>query len=284
MKKSTPIIVTVAKIIKLLLLCAIFIVSLVYIMFTLFLYFTQDKYIFYPQPLNVQTTSIFKQYSNVDDISIKTPDDNVLNGWLIKSTKFGKAPLVIYFGGNSEEVSDMFSTANQINDKTWALINYRGYGSSSGSPSEKSLFNDSLLIYDYLQARKDVDNQKIIVFGRSLGSGVAVYLAQNRQVDRMILVTPYDSMTNIAQNNYPLIPVQFLLKNKFDSLSRVNDIKVPVLALAAGDDATIPLANTQRLVNALGEKCEFKIIPDTGHNTISNNDLYLDYLNQFLDR
>ena len=100
-----------------------------------------------------------------------------------------------------------------------AALNYRGYGRSEGAPSEAAISADALLVYDRLAGREDIDAERIVVFGRSLGSGVAVPLAARRPVHAVILVSPFDSLRRIAKKTYPFVPVPTLLRHPFDSLA-----------------------------------------------------------------
>lgn len=256
-----------------------------FLIVVLFFYFNQDKLIFFPQQISQETiTETSKGYENIENIKINTQDGNILSGWLVKNSKLKKSPLVIYFGGNAEEVSHMIRESDKFNEWSLALINYRGYGLSSGRPSEKNLFDDATAIYDYYAKREDIDNKKIVAMGRSLGSGVAVYLGTNRPVEGLILVTPYDSMTSLAQSNYPFLPVSLILKHHFDSTSRASGIKIPMLALVAGNDTTIPPVHAKHLVDKWGGKSTIKIIEGANHNSISSSAVYWDYIKDYLSQ
>src|SRR5262249_35639515 len=150
------------------------------------------------------------------------------------------SPLVLYFGGNAEDVSWMLRrVAQQTPGAGWLLVDYRGYGASEGTPSEEALSADAIQWFDY--ARHQLDAQRIIVFGRSLGSGVAVQLAAARAVDGVILATPFDSLTNVARHHYPFLPVSLILKHPFDSLARAPYIDAPLLCLVAEHDQVVPM-------------------------------------------
>lgn len=156
----------------------------------------------------------------------------------------GMAKAVIYFGGNAETVArNARSYTDLFPDYTIYLVNYRGYGGSTGSPTEAALYADAKAIYDSIQDR----HQQISIIGRSLGTGVATYLASVRAVDRMILVTPYDSIEEVAYGRYPIYPILFLLTDKYDSAARVRDISAKTLIILAEHDVVIPLENSRRL-------------------------------------
>ena len=140
-----------------------------------------------------------------------------LRGWLLRAAGREPAPLLIYFGGNAEEASWVLSELAHIPGWSALVVNYRGYGQSEGAPSERALFADALALYDQAIKRLDIEPHRVVAMGRSLGTGVATYLASQRPIAAVILVSPYDSLVSIAQRAYPFLPVRLLLKHRFDS-------------------------------------------------------------------
>lgn len=251
--------------------------------FMIVLYSNQEKMIFFPQTISQSALGeIKKRFNNVEDITIKSNDGTQICGWLAKAHRAGKPPLLMYFGGNAEEVSYLLAELDNFEGYSLALMNYRGYGLSRGKPGEKALFGDAIAAYDYFSQRDDVDNENMVVMGRSLGSGVAVYLAQNRPVKGVILVTPYDSITSVAHEQFPYLPVSLLLKHHFDSVSRAPFIKAPLLALVAGQDDIIRPHHAKRLVERWGGPYTLKLLDNAGHNTIDSHSLYWPSIKQFL--
>ena len=226
----------------------------IYLLFAAFLYVYQRKLIYYPMPVDPQFSA---DEINIDNRGI------LLHGWVLNP---GKPRAVIYFGGNSEMVThrrEYFE--NVFSDYSVYLINYRGYGNSRGSPSESGLFSDALVIYDELIKRHD----SITAYGRSLGSGVAVYLAAMRPLEKLILLTPYDSVAAVAQRIYPLFPTRYLIRDRFDSASRADDIDVPVLIASAEHDREIRLPHTLALKQSINPNLvEYQMIGGAAHNDI----------------
>lgn len=185
---------------------------------------------------------------------------------------------LVYFGGNAEDVSaNLASFASAFPGHSLFLVNYRGYGGSTGDPSESALVADANAIYDHLHARYP----EVSVMGRSLGTGVAVQLAAAREVPRLVLVTPYDSLANVAGAHFPMFPVAFLMRDRYDSASRARAISAPVLAVIAGDDEIIPRARSEALVNSFSQSQVRVILLDGAtHNSI---DLYPGYLRAVAD-
>jgi pimeloyl-ACP methyl ester carboxylesterase len=191
------------------------------------------------------------------------------------------APLVVYFGGNAEEVSWMIEDAlTRTPGVAWLLTSYRGYGASGGSASEAAIFADALAWHDY--AVKDLKPGKVFVLGRSLGSGAAVYLAAERPVSGVLLAAPYDSMVEVARHHYPWLPVSLLLKHRFDSASRAPGIRAPLLCLVAGSDEIIPPARARRLYDAWAGPKRWVALEEAGHNTTDSHPMFWQNVTDFL--
>ncbi|MCK5237388.1 MAG: hypothetical protein KAR06_10410 [Deltaproteobacteria bacterium] len=238
------------------------------------LYLFQERFIFHPQPITkTNLDHIEKQFPDIERITLNTYDGVKINGWLLKDKVHDTPiPAIIYFGGNAEEVSWMLEKKESFKDRALILFNYRGYGESDGKPSEKHLFDDSLLIYDYLTTRGEINSNEIAVMGRSLGTGVAVFLASQRQVSRIILVSPFDSITAVAQRRIPFAPIGLLLKHKFESVERAPEIKIPLLAFIADDDTTVPPSHTLKLLDSWGGDHDVIVVTSADHNSILDRD------------
>jgi pimeloyl-ACP methyl ester carboxylesterase len=253
--------------------------------FVLYPYFMQERLIFYPQELAQEKLLHIRQaLPEAEEVRLAAPDGVALHGWYVKGRGTGPSPLVIYFGGNAEEVSAALPEAAGYAGEGWSvvLMNYRGYGLSGGEPGERELFGDAEFIYDEFARREDVDAATVAVMGRSLGSGVAVYLASVRPVAGVVLVSPFDRLKSVARGHYPFLPVSWLLKHPFDSLSRAPNVTVPLLALVAGEDRVIPAEHSLGLAEGWGGDYTLRNIKGEGHNTISRNPLYREHIVDFL--
>jgi hypothetical protein len=240
------------------------------------MYFAQDSLLFFPQPLAGSP----RVARPVEPIAVEREEGVKVRGWLVK-TAHPRAPLIIYYGGNAEELSWQM-TEPWPAEWSLALVNYRGYGESDGNPSEAALFADALVVFDALVRRPDVDPTRIVLVGRSLGSGVAVYVAAERPVAAVVLVSPYDSMTALGQRHYPWLPVGLLLKHPFDSESRAPRIHAPLLAIAAGRDRIIPPAHSRKLAEAWGGPKRFVEFGEADHNDISGAPQFWPAIDGFL--
>ena len=253
------------------------IVAAVVVAVPLTVYLMQDKLIFQPRPIaEAERETIAARHPDVVDTFLQAPDGTRLHGWYIRS-KPG-APLVLYFGGNAEQVSWMLDEIpRRETGAAWLLVDYRGYGASGGTPSEQSLESDARAWYDHFAAT----NKRIIAFGRSLGSGVAVQLAANRRLDSVILIAPFDSMVEVGKRHYPFLPVGWLLKHRFDSLSLAPKIETPLLCIAATHDEVIPAEHAKRLYDAwAGPKKWLELA--ASHNSIDGHPDYWPSIVSFL--
>jgi uncharacterized protein len=242
-----------------------------------------EDLVYYPQPLPPGANeAIIARHPGVEELRFERPDGIVLRGWLAPGS--GEAPraLVLYFGGNAEEVSWMLDERGVFGDWDLALVNYRGYGLSGGKPSEAKLFEDALAVYDALAKRTDAKGSRMVAMGRSLGSGVATYLASQRPLAGVLLVAPFDSITAVGQRHYPFVPVRFLIGTLYDSLSRAPQIHAPLLMITGGRDQVIPAAHSERLFEAwAGPKRAVKI-PNAGHNDLQDFEAYWQAIGAFL--
>lgn len=257
---------------------------LVYILAGILMFFFQERLIFHPQPISkAAIRHIERNHPEAQAISIVMKDCTEVKGWLVRGSA-NAGSLCIYFGGNGDEASNMIDQAGRYPDWSFALVNYRGYGESDGSPNEKKLCSDALQIYDYFSTRQEVESAPIVVMGRSIGSGVAVYLAENRAVDGVILTTPFDSVLNVAQEKLPIYPIRFMLRNRFDSLARAGSIEQPVLIITAAKDKLIPPGHARKLADRWSGKVFMQEIPGKDHDSVVTSDQYWQSISDYLDR
>ena len=243
------------------------------------IYFLQERLIFFPQPLSgAERAEIERHFAQVKQVVLRAPDGKTLHAWVMPAPG---APLVIYFGGNAENVAWMIPEAQKhAPGVAWLLVDYRGYGGSEGAPTEAAIGADALQWYDYAAA--ELKPARISVFGRSLGSGAAVYLASQRKVSRVVLVTPFDSLIEVAKRHYPFLPVNLMLKHRFDSISRAPTIAAPLLCIAAQRDEVVPAVHARRLYDAWGGPKDWVELGEAGHNTTDSHPLFWQNVASFL--
>lgn len=242
----------------------ILITLLIYVIILVLVYFQQENLIFYP------TRAQHKPKDKTVLGYTFATNDTQLNGWIVNAD-FMDNGILFYYGGNAE---DIFYSIDQFTSLPIAtlMVNYRGYGSSRGKPSEHAFFADALAIYDDISSK--FSPEKTYLMGRSLGSGVASYVAGTKEVDGVILVTPFDSLEHLARRQFPFLPTGLLLKHRFNSTSHIQKNKAPVLIIYGGKDRTVPPQRTEQLLHSLRGKKEILFIKEAEHNNI---DLFPEY-------
>jgi pimeloyl-ACP methyl ester carboxylesterase len=254
------------------------IVLVVAVGFPLLMYLIQDRLLFFPQPLDAgRRAEIRKRFPAVEEVFLES-ENQQLHAWHIKGD-----PLLIYFGGNAEEVSWMIEEARaRTPGAGWLLVSYRGYGASEGSPSEASISADALRWHDFVVEKEKP--RRVVAFGRSLGSGAAVYLASQRKLSAVILVTPFDSLVEVAKHHYPMLPVSLMLRHRFDSAQRAPTISAPLLCLAATRDEVIPASHARKLYDAWAGPKRWVALEEAGHNSTDSHPLFWQNVTDFLAR
>lgn len=242
--------------------------AIVYLAVCVYVYLNQRAFIYFPQRGVL--------YTGEKPIEIRS-GEITLRGWVLNE---GCDEAVIYFGGNAERPEAGIPDFKRIfSSQTVYLINYRGYGESGGSPSEEGFYADALAIYDHISQ----NCTKVSVIGRSLGTGVATYLAVERDVDRLVLVEPFDSMVSIARAAYPFFPAGLMLKDRYDSAGRAGSITSRTLFIIAGKDEIIPRWSTEKLISEFDrEILEVVVIEEATHNDIGSFPQYYRVLGEFV--
>jgi uncharacterized protein len=238
--------------------------ALLYAALCITLLFRQRSLIYYPRRASVgPETNLLR---------LATPEGDVLvSEWPQKGPR-----ALLYFGGNAEFVGASLPTlANAFPDHALYGMYYRGYGGSAGSPTEGALRHDALALYD----RVSREHPQVTIMGRSLGSGIAVWLASQRPACRLILVTPFNSLQELAAALFPYLPVKLLLLDKYESWRFAPAVTAPTLILGAEKDEIIPSASTRALVSHFRrDLVTFSVMAEAHHNTISDHPQYVELL------
>lgn len=247
----------------------ILILIIIYLVIGVYLYFFQKDFIYYPTEKIKHSYDVKTFYIDNEkiDLIVLNPD---------------KEKAILYLGGRSESViqtADIFK--NIFSEFTIYLLNYRGYGSSSGEPSQEALYKDARVVYDFIQSY----HKNISIIGRSLGTGIATYLSSMKEPDKLVLVTPYDSILHMAQDKYPIYPIKYLLKEKFNSDEYSRNIKnVPTLIFLVDGDLIVPYKYSISLINAFDSKqVNVYMVNNTTHKDVINTLEYQEKLKKFLE-
>jgi len=236
-------------------------VATIYASICLAMFVFQRSLLYYPQPRAVTAPE--------STMALHVPGSE-----LVVTVRPHSGPkAIIYFGGNGEDVSSNLEGFSQaFPDHALFLLHYRGYGGSSGHPSEQANNSDAIALFKNVYAK----HTEVAVIGSSLGSGVAIRLASEIPASRLILVTPFDSIEEIAAAEYPYLPVKLLLLDRYESWKYAPGIAIPTTLIAAQNDEVIPRASTEKLFARFPSGvASMRIIEGVGHNDIGANSEYI---------
>jgi fermentation-respiration switch protein FrsA (DUF1100 family) len=241
------------------------VVSAGYVCALLMLFFAQRAFLF-PVPTVARTAPQEAGFPEAEEHILTTADGEKIIVWHVPA-KPGR-PVVLYFHGNGDYLAGFFGRFRQIiADGTGIVaLSYRGYAGSSGQPSERGLLQDAAAAYAFTTARYSAD--KIVAWGSSLGTGVALALAAEQPVGRVILESSYTSIADVAASAFWFAPVRLLMRDQFRSDEHIARVKVPLLFMHGGRDLTIAIAFAERLFELAQEPKQFVRFPEGGHNDL----------------
>jgi len=221
-----------------------------YLIVTLIMYVFQRKLLYYPN-INSQIISDGLIHS-FENINIKTKDNINLKGWF--HLKDLKKKTILFFHGNAGTLGDRIYKLNFLGnlDVNFLIIAWRGYSGSSGKPSEFGLYQDAKSALNWLNS-KGITDDKIVLYGESLGTSVAIEVGQNRNFAGIILEAPFTSMIDIGKKHYPFFPVKLLLKDKYVSKNKIKNIKSPVLVMHGKEDKIVPFYMGKKIYDLANE-------------------------------
>tara|TARA_Y100000296_G_scaffold31032_1_gene35989 strand:- start:9529 stop:10323 length:795 start_codon:yes stop_codon:yes gene_type:complete len=234
-----------------------------YIGICAFMFFRQEQLLF---PAHFAPKSPSENFA-----TFKTADGTLLESKTFLS-KNKKAPNLVLFAGNAQNAllaaEVIWNSFNQrLNVYT---INYRSYGNSQGKPTEENIFADSLAFTHHI-AENYNNNAPVYLMGISLGTGVASYVASQKKVDGLILMTPFDSIEKVAAGQYPFLPVKYLIKHRFDSAYHIQTVQAPVAIIRAGEDEVIAKSRTDALVEHIPNLAHDYTVPAMAHTEVLEN-------------
>lgn len=214
-------------------------------------------------------------------IQVKTKDGLLLNAWYKRAKP--KRPTVLVLHGNAGNIGTRAPLARLLMQYGYGvlLLEYRGYGGNSGKPDEQGLYLDAEAGMQYLE-KHHVDQSQIVIYGESLGTGVATYLAYvSKNACAVILQSPYTTLAALARYHYPWIPITPW--DKFDSISHIRASKVPVLILHGTEDKVVPFEEGQALFQAANEPKKFVVLENRGHSHLWSP-VFLSQVSTFIDK
>jgi len=255
---------------------------IVYVMVVGILWFMQDDMLYHRSsgaPMLNDPVLLPKR----EIVCLTSADGLNLRSWYFRAAR-EDMPTVVFFHGNAGDIGNHLPFAKFLIEAGYGLlaVEYRGYGGNPGSPDERGLIADGRAAFDFLAAQ-DIPDSHIVLFGESLGTGVAVQLAAEHEVRAMILRSPYTSMADIAAIQLPYLPARWLVRDRFDSLAKIGLSKAPLFVFHGANDTLIPLALGRELFDAASEPKTWLTVDGTGHNDVQTPEAeraVLDFLSQ----
>ncbi|WP_041658427.1 alpha/beta hydrolase [Asticcacaulis excentricus] len=213
------------------------------------------------------------QVPGIKDVHLKTPDGAVLRAWYLPPR--GQAPVFLFLGGKGASLGDHMGRYKRMAQKGegFLALAYRGFSGSTGKPTEDGLFMDGLVAYDWLK-KAGYAPQQIVIHGHSLGSGVATYVATQRPAKGLILEAPFTAASDVAQDIYPYVPVQWLMLDKFANRDRIGFVHMPILIVHGDRDTIVPFAQGERLYALAPQPKTFKRMAGEDHSTLTRAGVY----------
>jgi uncharacterized protein len=205
---------------------------------------------------------------NVEAVTFTTGDGLVLNGWFLPSLRSPPWFTVLVFNGNAGNRAYRAPLAAALRSQRLAvlLFDYRGFGDNPGTPTEAGLMADGRAALAHLLGRADVDGTRLVLFGESLGTAIAVQIAGEHPPAALILRSPFVSMIELGRFHYPFLPVRWLLRDRFASIDRVRSLRCPLLVVAGEGDRIVPVSQSRRLYEAAPAPKTLVVLPGADHN------------------
>jgi uncharacterized protein len=255
-------------------------IALVYFVIILFVYFYQRSLLYHPSENNYSNNKINFSY---EEIFIEADENIKLKSWFIEKD-LKKFKTILLFHGNAGNLFNRVYKLNELNklDLNILLISWRGFSGNKGKPNEKNLYHDAGVAVKWLNSR-GVNNKNIILYGESLGTGVATELGKSNMFGGIILESPFTSIAKAAKIYYPYLPINLLLKDRYDSIEKIQSIVLPILIMHGKKDNIIP----QKMGLELFEKAndpKFSYFPENDDHMMEYNDVLLNNIKLFINR
>lgn len=250
-----------------------------YIAFAMVLFFAQGRFLF-PAPKGGEPPML----PNVTSVDIQTEDGEVLNAWYGPATR-ETCPTILFFHGNGSRVDLDWWRYRRVLDRGFGILalSYRGYGHSTGKPSEKGMRRDADAAWAWLESEANLQPGEIVIHGHSLGSGVATQLAARQTPKALVLESPFYSLASVAQKHAPFLPVHLLIRHKFNSHDFISEVDAPILMVHGTEDRVVPMDQSERLFESAGQPKRRELISGGDHNTLVRDGLYEDHVWPFLE-
>ncbi len=241
-----------------------------------YLYQSQGDLVFSPQKMDFAEREKFAQH----EIAIFRGNES-LHGWFINRTEVKNTPLLVIYGDSDQEISQYLQRIEKMNNISALLVNYRGYGESSGEPTQNYLIGDALDILDQIAVDNEIEFKDVVVYGHGLGTGVATVISHYRDVGALILSSPFDSMVSVIEEQHPLLPVRHILKHYFSSIDLAPRLELPTAALIADNDELYRPKLADKLLSRWKGEVR-KINYSSDRKQMQESDKYWDDISDFI--
>ncbi|MDB2606588.1 lysophospholipase [Zobellia sp.] len=256
------------------------ILAILYVLIATLAYNYQERLVFFPSKLPQNHTYDFCQ--DFEEFNLISDDGAKLNAVHIKEDS--AKGLILYFHGNSGNISHLIHVANLFSRKGYEsiLVDYRTFGKSTGKLSEQAMYHDAQLFYNY--AKQYYDENQILVYGRSFGTGIATWLGSENNPKKLVLESPFYSAVALGKHRFPFLPVDWLSNFRFPSNEYVKKVKCPIYIFHGIEDGVIPYKSAEKLYRVIpGSNKEFFSISGAGHNYLQDFKVFKDGMNLILD-
>ena len=252
-----------------------------YILLLIIVFFFQGNLLYHPTTNNYLKDQAAREPAGIEKVKIVTKDEINLIGWFYNQD-LEKFKTILFFHGNAGSLENRTYKLNHFKNLNlnFLIIAWRGFSGNKGKPNEMGLYEDAKSAIKWLNA-KGIKEKNIILYGESLGTGVAVEVAQNKNYAGVILESPFTSMVNMGKKYYPFFPVSFLLKDKFESYKKINNIFVPVLIMHGKVDKIVPYDMGKKMYELANEP-KFFYSQEYGDHMIEYDEKLLSALKKFI--
>ena len=254
-----------------------FLLILIYFVITVVVYFFQRKLLYHPFSPQITGKGLIH---NFETINFKTSDNFELKGWF--HLKNSNKKTILFLHGNAGNLDNRIDKLNFLGnmDINFLIISWRGYSGNPGNPSETGLYKDALGGIEWLN-KKGISNDRIILYGESLGTAITTEVAQNENFAGIILEAPFTSMVDMGQKIYPIFPVKFLLKDKYESKNKIKNIKSPILVLHGRKDKIVPFYMGEKIFE-IANNPKFKYFTDLDDHMMNFDDKLINEIDIFI--
>lgn len=244
-------------------------VILSYAILVAFMFVNQRSFLYFPDKNRYNPAQAGLPEAEI--IAVQTEGLNqAVEGWYVPPSVAGM-PVILYFHGNAGNQAIRVPRARQYIEQGYGILlaGYRGYGGNPGKPSENAFLADGLAYFDWLEQQAGIPEERVVIYGESLGTGVAVWLAARKlNIRALVLESPYTSLVDIARTRFFFIPVDLLMRDRYTSAKWISGVTAPVLFLHGQRDMVVSPRYGQRLYDAANQPKTMRLFPDAGHNDL----------------